>query len=97
MSSMIAEMCSFIHSSFTHCKIITVQPSHINCTRYGNKRQAVLPTMHLQSDVGKQAIQHCGEIYKHKSMSPKAKMDGNFSDHSNSAPPSITTSVIKEN
>lgn len=45
--------------------------------------------------VGKQAIQHCGEIYKHKSMSPKAKMDGNFSDHVDPTPPSITPSVIK--
>ena len=92
---MIAEIYSFTHSFFTHCKTITAQPSHINCRRYGNKRQAVFPTIHLHSDVGKQAIQHCGEIYKHKSMSPKAKMDGNFSDHVDLAPPSITLSVIK--
>lgn len=84
MSSMSSEMCSSIHSSFTHCKTITAQPSHINCRRYGSKRQAVLPTMHLHSDIGKQ-------------VNPKAKMDGNFSDHVDPAPSNITMFTIKEN
>lgn len=40
--------------------------------------------MHLQSDVGKQ-------------VNPKAKMDGNFSDHVDPAPSNITMFAIKEN
>lgn len=86
----------FIHSSFTHCKKVTVQPSHIYCRRSWKKRQVVYP------------LCTCSLMWKSKpyntmvlatSINPwilRQRWIAIFPDHVDPTPPNITMSVIKE-